>query len=89
MGLYSSLFCCRFLDKYSKYLPPTHFNMCEMKGVLAQKIGGSSLQQLQTLPLKMLVRKIDLNREILQIYETIAPGEIVPPLMVINDLQNR
>lgn len=48
--------------------------MCEMKGVLAQRIGGDNPQHLRTISQAELLRKISLYKEILQVYQTIAPG---------------
>lgn len=46
-----------------------------MKGALAQRIGGDSPQHLRNISRELLIRKITLYREILQIYQTIAPGK--------------
>lgn len=62
---------------YSPMFSPNHFNICEMKGVLAQRIGGDSPHHLKTIPKDQLIRKITLYREILKVYQTIAPGTLL------------
>lgn len=65
----------RYLKMYAPILSQNHFHMCEMKGVLAQRIGGDSPQHLRNISQAQLLRKITLYKEILQVYQTIAPGE--------------
>lgn len=64
----------RYLKQYSQYFPSSHFHMCEMKGYLAQKIGGSSPAELQSISTANLQKKIGLSKDVLEIYEAIAPG---------------
>ena len=61
---------------YAPVLSQYHYNMCEMKGVLAQRIGGDNPQHLKQISQNQLIRKITLYKEILEVYQTIAPGAL-------------
>lgn len=64
----------RYLKMYTPVLSPNHYNICEIKGVLAQRIGGDNPQHLKTISQAQLIRKINLYKEIMDVYQTIAPG---------------
>lgn len=64
----------RYLKLYAPLLSQNHYHMCEMKGVLAQRIGGDNPQHLRAISQAQLMRKICLYKEILQVYQAIAPG---------------
>lgn len=66
----------RYLKMYAPVLSQYHYNMCEMKGVLAQRIGGDNPQHLKQISQNQLIRKITLYKEILEVYQTIAPGAL-------------
>ncbi|CAD7088383.1 unnamed protein product [Hermetia illucens] len=67
--------CFKYLQHYSKWLPPQHHHLAEVKVVLAQLIGAGGPEVIQTLDDASLDKKISFCRETLNLYEKLAPAE--------------
>lgn len=62
----------RYLKHYEKWLPPQHYHMSEVKILLVQLIAKDQLE-LMVLSDEMLQLKLKYARDLIQLYETIAP----------------
>lgn len=62
----------RYLKHYEKWLPPQHYHMSEVKILLVQLIAKDQ-QELMVLSDEQLQLKLKYARDLIQLYETIAP----------------
>ncbi|KAH8415968.1 hypothetical protein KR222_005424 [Zaprionus bogoriensis] len=65
----------KYLKHYEKWLPPQHYHMSEVKILLVQLIAKDQ-QQLMILSEEQLQLKLQYARDLVQLYETIAPCEV-------------
>lgn len=76
------LFLCflynyRFLEEYSKWLPPNHFTLCDVELTLTQAIGSDGPISFQTVPEERLQIKINLCRKLLKLVNILAAGSLI------------
>lgn len=64
----------RFIEHYSKWLPPNHYYVCDVELTLTQAIGSGDPKNLQLITDKQLHMKIDLCRKLLKLFEILAAG---------------
>lgn len=65
----------RYVQHYSKWLPPTHYFICDVEFTLAQLIGSDDPSSLQEMPEEKLQMKIMLCKKLLGIFGVIAAGK--------------
>ncbi|KAH8285494.1 hypothetical protein KR054_010014 [Drosophila jambulina] len=62
----------KYLKHYEKWLPPQHFHMSEIKILLVQLLAKDQ-QELMVIPDDRLLLKLQYARELIELYELIAP----------------
>lgn len=66
--------CVKYIEHYSKWLPSQHYFITDVKMAYVQLIGSGGSHIIQGLNEKKLQLKIQLSRELLKLYNIIAPG---------------
>ncbi|XP_037828330.1 SET domain-containing protein SmydA-8 [Lucilia sericata] len=67
--------CLKYLSHYGRWLPSHHYYMCEVKIHLVQQLGKEP-QELMILPNEDLRIKLEYGRELVELYEKLAPCEV-------------
>lgn len=65
----------RYAQHYSKWLPPSHYFICDVEFALAQLIGAEDPSSLQEMAEEKLQMKITLCKKLLGIFGVIAAGK--------------
>lgn len=66
----------RFIEHYSKWLPPNHFALCDVELTLTQAIGSEGPTSLQLVSDERLQLKIDLCQKLLKLVKILAAGKL-------------
>lgn len=74
----------RYIQHYSKWLPQTHYLICDVEFAMAQSIGSEDPNSLQELPAEKLQTKIKLCTKLLKIFNVIATGYIIKIILIDN-----
>lgn len=67
-------FSFRYIEHYSKWLPPNHHYICDVELTLTQAIGAGDSRNLQLISDKQLQKKIDLCEKLLRVFNILAAG---------------
>lgn len=65
----------RYIQLNSKWLPPSHYLICDVEFTLAQLLGSEGPSSLQEMPEEKLQLKVTLCKKLLGIFGVIAAGE--------------
>lgn len=67
--------CFKYIDHYSKWLPPNHHYLCDVELTLTQAIGSGDPINLQLLPDDQLQLKMSLCEKLLKLFGILAAGK--------------
>lgn len=67
--------CFKYIDHYSKWLPPNHHYLCDVQLTLTQAIGGGDPSNLQLIEHKQLELKINFCQKLLKLFGILAAGK--------------
>lgn len=67
--------CFKYIDRYSKWLPPNHHYLCDVQLTLTQAIGGGDPANLQLLDGEQLQLKISFCQKLLKLFGILAAGK--------------